>query len=271
MIDVADQAGIAIVRLSHGKVNALDLELVQALPAAMEQAAQASAVVITGAGRAFSAGVDLARIVDGGLGYVLEFLPALSKAFLAVFDCPRPVVAAINGHAIAGGCVIATACDERLMSAGTIGLAELTVGVPFPTSAIEIMRHVVGQQTARLVLSGELLGPSAAESIGLVEIIEPPESLMTRALERASVLSRIPAEVFAFSKHQLHEPAKTRVLALGPEADGRVLDLWCSSPVQTAIASYLQQLRSRPVPGAEVAGIQTVSREARDLDAQVES
>jgi enoyl-CoA hydratase len=262
MIDVADQAGIALVRLNHGKVNALDVELVQALPVAMEQAAQASAVVLTGAGRAFSAGVDLVRIVDGGPDYLREFLPALSKAFLAVFDCPRPVVAAINGHAIAGGCVIAAACDERLMSGGTIGLAELSVGVPFPTSAIEIMRHVLGQQTARLVLSGELLRPSAAELIGLVEVIEAPESLVTRALERASALSRIPADVFAYSKHQLHEQASSRVLALGPEADDRVLELWCSGPVQSAIASYLQQLRSRPLPGAEVANPDGATRSA---------
>ena len=246
MIDVEDRAGIALVRLSHGKVSALDLELVTALPAAMEQAAHASAVVLTGAGRAFSAGVDLARIVDGGPSYVREFLPALSKAFLAVFDCPRPVVAAINGHAIAGGCVIAAACDERLMSGGTIGLAELPVGVPFPTSALEIVRHVLGPQTTRLVLSGQLLGPPAAQSIGLVDHVEPSESLVTRALERASALSRIPADVFAFTKQQLHEPATSRVLALGPEADERVLELWCSNPVHAAIASYLHALRSRP-------------------------
>jgi enoyl-CoA hydratase len=73
---------------------------------------------------------------------VHEFLPALSAAFMAIFDHPGPVLAAINGHAIAGGCVIAAACDVRLMSAGKIGLAELSVGVPFPPSAMEILRHL---------------------------------------------------------------------------------------------------------------------------------
>jgi enoyl-CoA hydratase len=245
MIDIEDRAGIALVRLIHGKVNALDVELVTDLADAMEQASHADAVVLTGAGRAFSAGVDLDRIVDGGPSYVREFLPALSRAFLAVFDCPRPVVAAINGHAIAGGCVIAAACDERLMSGGTIGLAELTVGVPFPTSAIEIMRHVLGPRAVRLVLRGELLEPSQAQSIGLVDDIEPPESLVSRALQRATTLCHIPAEVFEFSKHQLHEPARSRVLTVATEADERVLELWSSSPVHDAIASYLHALRSR--------------------------
>ncbi len=140
MIDVTDRNGIALVGLDHGKVNALDLELLQAITATMGDMADARAVVITGAGRAFSAGVDLRRVVDGGAEYVREFLPALSEALLSVFDCPRPVVAAINGHAIAGGCVLAAATDVRLMSAGTIGLTELLVGVPFPVAALEIVR-----------------------------------------------------------------------------------------------------------------------------------
>ena len=109
---------------------------------------QARAVVITGSGSVFSAGVDLQRIVAGGPSYVREFLPALSDSFMAIFDHPGPVVAAVNGHAIAGGCVIAAACDVRLMAHGKIGLAELSVSVPFPPVAMEIMRYAVGPGTS---------------------------------------------------------------------------------------------------------------------------
>src|SRR4051812_6094777 len=121
----------------------------------MRALTSAGAIVLTGAGRAFSAGVDLRRIVEGGVPYAEEFLPALSDAFLAVFDCPRPVVAAINGHALAGGCVIAAAADLRLMSGGTIGLTELLVGVQFPTVPLEIARHAFGPRAARLALTAE--------------------------------------------------------------------------------------------------------------------
>ena len=100
--------------------------------------------MITGAGRCFSAGVDLPAIVNGGAEYTDRFMTALSAAFLAVFDHPAPVVAAINGHAIAGGCVFAMAADIRLMSAGTIGLTELAVGAMFPMAAIEICRYAMG-------------------------------------------------------------------------------------------------------------------------------
>ena len=145
MLDVEQRSGVTVLRLRHGKVNALDVDLLRAITVAMREAPPDAAVVITGAGTAFSAGVDLKRIVDGGHSYVREFLPALSAAFMAVFDHPGPVVAAINGHAIAGGCVLAAACDLRLMSRGTIGLAELSVGVPFPPAAVEILRYAIGR------------------------------------------------------------------------------------------------------------------------------
>ena len=136
MLDFEERGEVAIMRLQHGKVNALDLELLLAITEAMRAVDQARAVVITGSGSVFSAGVDLQRIVAGGPSYVREFLPALSESFMAIFDHPGPVVAAVNGHAIAGGCVIAAACDVRLMSQGKIGLAELSVGVPFPPAAM---------------------------------------------------------------------------------------------------------------------------------------
>jgi enoyl-CoA hydratase len=133
-ISVDAHAGVHLVTVENGPVNVLDLELLRGLAETFHGLAEADAVVLAGAGRAFSAGVDLHRILDGGRDYVAEFLPALSAALRAVFDHPRPVVAAVNGHAIAGGCVLVAACDRRLMSAGTIGVTELLVGVPFPAA-----------------------------------------------------------------------------------------------------------------------------------------
>src|SRR5580692_11800083 len=174
MLETEDRSGVTVLRLQHGKVNALDTELLRAITAAMRDLDPASAVVITGHGSAFSAGVDLKRIVDGGQAYVREFLPALTQTFLAVFDHPGPVVAAVNGHAIAGGCVIAAACDLRLMSLGKIGLAELSVGVPFPVSAMEILRHAIGPAVGQLVLTAALLDASQARSVGLVHEVTGP-------------------------------------------------------------------------------------------------
>ncbi|WP_163451993.1 enoyl-CoA hydratase/isomerase family protein, partial [Escherichia coli] len=85
-------------------------------------------------GKIFSAGVDLLQISDGGLSYVQKFLPALHRMFDTEFDFPKPVVAAVNGHAIAGGCVLASCADKRIAArdVGRIGVTEVLVGVPFP-------------------------------------------------------------------------------------------------------------------------------------------
>jgi enoyl-CoA hydratase len=244
MLETEDRSGVTVLRLQHGKVNALDTELLRAITAAMRDLDPASAVVITGHGSAFSAGVDLKRIVDGGQPYVREFLPALTETFLAVFDHPGPVLAAVNGHAIAGGCVLAAACDVRLMSGGRIGLAELTVGVPFPTVALEIMRHAIGPAAGNLVLTARLLDATQAQSIGLIHDVAAPEALLDSAVALAQAMAKTPAEVFSLSKRQLQLPA--RAAMDGHDADEVAIAAgWESSGTRDAIAGYLASLGQR--------------------------
>ena len=244
MLDLEERGDVAIMRLQHGKVNALDLELLLAVTEAMRAVDQARAVVITGSGSSFSAGVDLQRIVAGGPAYIREFLPALSDCFMAVFDHPGPVVAAVNGHAIAGGCVIAAGCDVRLMSKGKIGLAELSVGVPFPRAALEIMRHAIGPAAAPLVLTAALLDPLQAQSIGLVQHVHGAEVLLDSAVDWARRMARTPADVFSFSKRQLQQPARDRIAARSGD-DKAVVEMWSSDRTRDAIARYLDALRER--------------------------
>ena len=242
MLAVEKRSGVTVVRLAHGKVNALDLELLQEISGVMRGLDPNGAVVVTGSGTVFSAGVDLRRIVAGGRPYVREYLPALSEAFLAIFDHPGPVVAAVDGHAIAGGCIIAAACDVRLMSGGTIGLAELSVGVPFPSAAMEILRHALGPAAGQLVLTAGLLDPAQAQSIGLVHEVTGPDVLLDSAVHRAEQMAQVPAEVFEFSKRQLQQPARARLA--GREGDDEaVLAMWSSDRTREAIAQYLETLK----------------------------
>lgn len=243
MIETADSGGIAVLTLNNGPVNALDLELLAAVPETLAAVGDARGVVLTGNGRSFSAGVDLKRIVDGGARYLEEFLPALSRALLALFEHPKPVVAAVNGHALAGGCVLAAACDIRLMSGGTIGLTELAAGVPFPTVALEVMRHAVGPALDAMVLGAERLVPERAASIGLVHEVVEPDQLLDAALRRAEGLCAVPPEVYALSKHQLHRPVRERIGAARPSDDPRVLEIWSSERTGQTLRDYLASLR----------------------------
>src|SRR5919106_6432262 len=143
MIQRDDRDGIRILRLAHGKVSAMDVELGEAFMREMADAAAApvKAVIVTGTGSSFSAGVDLFRVVNDGPEYGRRFLPILDGFLRAALTLPKPLVAAVNGHAIAGGCILAAACDHRIMTEGNgrIGIPELAVGVPFPALPLQIM------------------------------------------------------------------------------------------------------------------------------------
>jgi enoyl-CoA hydratase len=239
---------IEVVRLEHGKVNELDVELLRAIGACFDElaASDARAVVLTGTRKVFSAGADLIRVLDEGESYVRESLPVLSAAFLSVFAFPRPVVAAINGHAIAGGAVFALACDHRIMSGGTFGLAELRVGVPFPVAALEIVRYAIGAKGLQeAVYFGENYPAAEAWRRSLVDELVDPEALMARALEEAERLATIPAASFSHVKAQLRRPVLERIERDAPEHDPDAAQIWHSPDARAAIHRFLDDLARR--------------------------
>ncbi|GIF77158.1 enoyl-CoA hydratase [Asanoa siamensis] len=231
---------MSVVRIANGPVNVLDLETLRELTSTLAGLSGAPALVLTGEGRAFSAGVDLKRLVEGGEAYTREFLLALGGVFQAVFDHPRPIVAAVNGHAIAGGCVIAAGCDYRFMSAGTIGVTELLVGVPFPGVALEAIRFVAGARTASLVLTGRTLKPAEAQAVGLVDEVVEPDALLAAALARAEAFAAIPAASFTMTKVALRADAKR---LMGDGDVDEIIEAWTSPPVRAAIETYLSNLK----------------------------
>ena len=233
---------MSVVTIGNGPVNVLDLDTLRELATTLTGLREAPALVLTGAGRAFSAGVDLKRLFEGGETYTREFLLALGGVFEAVFGHPRPIVAAVNGHAIAGGCVIAAGCDYRFMSAGTIGVTELLVGVPFPGSALEAIRFVVGPRTASLVLTGRTLRPAEALTVGLVDEVVEPDALLDAALARAEAFAAIPPVSFTMTKAALRADA-SRLMAM--TSTDEVIEVWTSAPVRAAIKTYLDRLANR--------------------------
>ncbi|WP_290057728.1 enoyl-CoA hydratase/isomerase family protein [Amycolatopsis solani] len=242
-ITLESHQDIAVLRIDHGGGNTLDTDSCRELVLRLEEAEQARAVVLTGTGRVFSAGVDLKRIDDGGASYVAQFLPLLSDALLAVFGSPRPVVAALNGHAIAGGAVLAAACDHRVLGGGTIGVTELLVGVPFPLAALEILRCAYGTAPLpSLTYSGETRGGEDALAAGLVDELAPPEEVLERALAVAARLGELPAEAFAHTKAQIRQPFHERIAEYRHAADPEVERLWQAPAALAAVKSYVDRV-----------------------------
>jgi enoyl-CoA hydratase len=198
--------------------------------------------VLTGAGKCFSAGVDLRAILDGGPEYTDGFLAAVSAAFLALFDHPAPVVAAVNGHAIAGGCVLAMAADLRLMSSGLIGLSEVAVGVPFPVAALEICRYAMGPSVTRAVLQADNLDVHTAAARGWIDEVVAQEDLLSRAVETARALGQHPPNAYAAMKEQLHRHARAAIDA-GADLDAGVRAIWKSAETRARISAFLDALK----------------------------
>jgi enoyl-CoA hydratase len=235
---------VVVLRMAHGAVNALDLELLNDLIGNVAELAEAAPpMVLTGSGRSFSAGVDLKRIVGGGAEYIAEFMTALSKAFLAVFEYPGPAVAAINGHAIAGGFVFAAACDYRVAADGgaRIGLSELKVGVPFPTAAIEIVRHAVGTALAsRYALGAALFG--VREAHGLIDEVVGAEVLEHTAAQRARERSQLGAEAYLLAKRQLQRPVWDNIERHAATEDAVVTQLWSRADSIARIQKFMESM-----------------------------
>jgi enoyl-CoA hydratase len=210
LVTVEPRGEIALVQIDRPPANAMDRHLLADAVAACEQlaAAQPAAVVITGREGFFSAGADLklAPTLDAEAQYAM--VDGINRMAAGWYGFPRPVVCAVNGHAIAGGMVLALCADHRVGGPeGRFGLTEVRAGIPYPAVAIAVVRAELSPPAAReLVLRGELLDADGALERGLLDELVAQDAVLDRALEVAAELAALPARTFAFVKAQLRAP-----------------------------------------------------------------
>jgi enoyl-CoA hydratase len=250
MIERTDNNGITTLRLAHGKASVLDIELVEGFARVIAEvtASDTRAVILTGTGSIFSAGVDLFRLVEGGREYADRFVPALSRMLLELFAFPKPLIVAVNGHAIAGGCIFTLAGDYRLMSAGNgrIGIPELLVGVPFPPSVIEAIRFALPPQHLQMLMyTGRTFLPDDALRLGIVDEVVDAASLSARAEEMARHFASLPARAFALAKRQLRDKAIDRARHYSNELDAEIQELWGDPSTIEGVRAYLAKTVKR--------------------------
>lgn len=237
---------IGILRLDRPPMNALDLELLEEIDDALREAeaSSARALILTGTGPAFSAGADLFSVLEEGPEYVEPASRALPGVFSRLFQFPRPVVAALNGHAIAGGAILTWASDYRIAADADlrIGVTELAVGVPYPTWALEIVRFAVAPHVLQeVVYLARNYPPRAALEKGLIDEVVDTVAMMDRAVEVAERLARIPTETFSLTKRALRAPTVERVSAAAVRDDPEVSRMWGSDEIRDAIRAFLRR------------------------------
>ncbi len=244
MEHIEERSEATILRVGTTGVNALDLELLTALRHGCARAAERGLpVVLTGNGKVFSAGVDLKRLSEGGARYSAEFLPALRRTFGQLLGLELPVIAAVEGHAIAGGLLLALCCDRRLGAEGShrLGAPELGVGVPYPALAFELLRDAVAaQHLDALTWGAAVVEPARALEIGLLDELHPSEGLLDRALEAAVRLGALPAPTFRLHKRLVRAPLYARIAAT-VELDAEITSAWAGPEVLGAVEKYVER------------------------------
>jgi enoyl-CoA hydratase len=243
--------GVRVLTLDRPPANAEDETLLADLGAALARAAAddaVRAVVLTGAGRFFSAGFDLAAPRrDEASSRALRDL--FRDTHLRLLRIAKPTVGMVNGHAIAGGLVLALACDYRLGVEGDwrTGLNEVAIGASYPRVAFEIVRLRLPHARASELLLGAALYPAnQAVRLGVVDELLPAAAFEPTVLRRAARLAAFPRDAYAHTKAALLAEAVARVVAETPEEEARAAAVWTAPESRAARARQRERLGQRP-------------------------
>jgi enoyl-CoA hydratase len=204
-VETSDE--VTVLSVDRPPANAITLELLDELVAALEGLAAdvPSALVIAGREGFFSAGVDLKAVPGYGPEEQRRMVTGINRMVLATYGMSCPVIAAVTGHAIAGGLVLALCADLRIASLeGRYGLTEIKVGVPYPQAAIGVVRAELASHAARrLVLSNELIDGTEALRLGLFDEALEPDAVLPRAMELATDTAAFSADAYGVTKREL--------------------------------------------------------------------
>jgi len=241
---------LAIVRLKRGKGNALSPAFVEELLDVLRrpEVAESRGLLLAGDGRFFSTGLDLMALAKIDRAGMVLFVDRLQGLLAQLYVWPRPVVAAINGHAVAGGCLLALCADWRVLSKGEarIGLTESALGLPLPQAGLEITRaQLTPAAWAQVVYGAQTHVAEQALALGLADELADPERVVDVALERLRQWSRHPAAAFHANKAAARDPVLLRIRNHHDTLEEAWVDLWFSPPAQQRLAEVREKLQSR--------------------------
>lgn len=246
MIERTRHEDIHELRLARPPVNALNPELcarlVETLAGAVADGARG--IVLCGGPGAFSAGLDVPHLLTLDARGVRAAWQGFIDAARALAQSPVPVVAALNGHAPAGGCVLALCCDWRVMAEGpfTIGLNETQVGIAIPPGIMQLLQRTVGPRRAEAVLvPGQMVESEQALQIGLVDELAGIDHVVTRAMARLDLLLDLPRGPMLETRRVLRKDLQD---ALSPENMQleQCLESWHSEDTQQALRAMVARL-----------------------------
>lgn len=243
-LETHEQGQIALLTLNRPKsLNALSRELMEAIDNALDEAAGCRVLVITGAGRAFAAGADIEQLASLGAIEVMPWVRRMQDLYKRIEALPQPVIAAVNGLALGGGCELVLACDLVLAGeSARLGVPEIKIGVIPGAGGTQRLTRLLGRNRAKeWLMFGEPVAAEAARDAGLVNRVVPDDELVDQALTWAKTLCARPALALEAAKQTAN---------IGPDASLSVaLDmemlslarLFASADKQEGMAAFVEK------------------------------
>jgi enoyl-CoA hydratase/carnithine racemase len=223
MINSKIEDGIIIAAFENGKGNTITLDTVKAIGEIVKQANTDDAIkgiILTGTGKVMSSGFDLPMFLSlKNLDEVVAFFKIEEPILLDLFMCKKPVIAAINGHAVAAGMIFSMACDYRIMADNPklkFGMSEIKIGLPLSVVQAGVLRFGLNSdKTYRDVMYfGEMFTPEQAKAIGAIDELLPADQLIERSKELICKFIDNPGRAFIKLKEGLKNPAADVIQAM---------------------------------------------------------
>lgn len=244
-VTIEQRGEIALVRIDRPPANAMDPQLLSDGRMVLHelQAADPAAVVLTGRPGFFSAGIDLKIAPTLDRDAQRELVVGINETFLAWYSFPRPVVSAVNGHAIAGGLILALTGDQRIGAGdGKLGLTELKAGIGYPLAAIGIVKAELTAPAARtLALASGLVDMRRGLELGLIDELVEPDTLLDRSLEVAGELAALPRSAYPRVKEQLRGETIADLRDRLERGEDPILGAWVGQETAAASAAILER------------------------------
>jgi enoyl-CoA hydratase/carnithine racemase len=241
-IQVEMHGQVEMLSLDRSTTNAIDLALVQELTAVLREVKADPAIralILRSANdKFFSIGFDIPHLIERSEKELAAFYKAFNQMCLDLYILPKPTLAAIEGHAIAGGCILALCCDYRFIAEGRklMGLNEIKLGLPVPYVADSILRNLVGIRYAREIMdTGDFYPPQTSLQMGLVDHVLPMEELQSFAMKRAKSLAAHPSQAFSMIKHNRTEMVESQIRTRLEEKEQRFIESWFSAEAQVLL------------------------------------
>jgi Delta3-Delta2-enoyl-CoA isomerase len=242
----------AIVKLNRPKANAINKSLIGELRETFIKLAESETVkgvILTGQGTIFSAGLDIVELYDYTEAEMDHFWGCFGRLICDMLEFPKPLIAAINGHAPAGGCVLALSCDHRVMAYGNgrTGLNEVAIGVVLPTPVLELARFTVGnRKAAHMIYDAALMNAEESKEYGLVDEACTDDELMLFAETKLRKWMDMPAEPWQNAKKCINQPLATRLRGLSTEeAFGNTISAWWDTENRVAVGKLVAKLTGK--------------------------